>query len=101
MILTNMGELCKHTMAPALLSRSLKGAPADHSICVLARRGTPCAVSVPSRVEAPLTRAALMRFLRFEGRGLLGSRLQPYIDHTPSSVLMSTQIHSNALSHVK
>src|SRR5215210_5118396 len=69
--------------------------------CLPARRGTPPAVSAPSRVEAPSTRAALMHFLCFEGRGLVGSRLQPYIDHTPSSVLKSTQIHSNTLNHVE
>ncbi len=38
-----------------------------------------------------------MHFLRFEGRGLFGSRLQPYIDHTPSCILKSTQLHSNTL----
>src|ERR687889_147826 len=48
--------------------------------CVPARRDTPLAVSVPCRVETPSTRAALMHFLRFEGRGLFGSRLQPDID---------------------
>src|SRR5215208_6139816 len=70
-------------------------------LCVPTCRGTPPAVSVPFRVEAPSTRAALMHFLCFEGRVLFGSRLQPYIDHTPSSALKSTQIHSNTLNHVK
>src|ERR687897_3268588 len=70
-------------------------------LCVPARRGTPPAVSPPSRVEAPSTRAALMHFLCFEGRGLFDPPLQPYIDHTSSSVLKSTQIHSNTLNHVK
>ena len=70
-------------------------------LCVPARRGTPPAVSSPSRVEAPSTPAALMQLLRSEGRGLFGSRLQPYIDHTPSPALKSTQIHSNTPNHVK
>src|ERR687897_798830 len=69
--------------------------------CVPARRDTPLPVSAHSPVEVPSTRAALIHFLRFEGRGLFDSRLQPDIDHTPSSVLKSTQIHSNTLSHVK
>src|SRR5215212_1797793 len=71
--------------APAILRKSFR----------LLRCASASAPGMSAGTLFILARSNLSPLEFFEDRSLFGSRSHPYIDHTPSALLKSTQIYSN------